>query len=82
MLQNDLMFINILNRFKREIHTIENVDITNNLRLKEPSKGSTIPYLFYTNKKVMAHNDQVFHKACGPTFCFKAIDISHRSLPA
>jgi hypothetical protein len=39
-----------------------------------------MPYLFYTNKKMMAHNDQVFLGASGPTFCFEAIEIWHDSL--
>jgi hypothetical protein len=36
----------------------------------------------FTNKKVMAHNDQEFLEAIGPTFCFEAIDIRHHSLLA
>jgi hypothetical protein len=80
--QNDFMFINILNRFRKAVHTVKDIDIINTLWLKEPPKGSTIPYLFYTNKKVMAHNDQEFLNAVGPTFCFEAIDIRHHSLPA
>jgi hypothetical protein len=43
MRQNDLMFINILNKFRRAIHTVEDIDIINNLCLKEPPKGSIIP---------------------------------------
>jgi hypothetical protein len=30
----------------------------------------------------MAHNDQEFLNATGPTFCFETIDIQHHSLPA
>jgi hypothetical protein len=72
MCQNEVMFINILNRFRRTIHTIEDI---NNLCLKEPPKGSTIIFLFYTNKEVMTYNDQIFLNVLGPKFCFEAIDI-------
>jgi hypothetical protein len=82
MRQNNLMFINILNRFRKAIHTVKDIDIINSLCLKEPPKGSKIPYLFYTNKKVMAHNDQEFLEAIGLTFCFEAIEIRHHSLLA
>jgi hypothetical protein len=50
MRQNNSMFINILNRFRKAIHTVHDIDVINNLYLKEPPKGSKIPYLFYTNK--------------------------------
>jgi hypothetical protein len=60
MRQNDLMFINVLSEFRWVIHTIEDIDTTNNLCLKGPPKDLTIIYLFHTNKKVIAHNDQVF----------------------
>jgi hypothetical protein len=45
MRQNYLMFINILNRFRKAIHMVEDIDIKNNLCLKEPPKGSKILYL-------------------------------------
>ena len=50
--------------------------------LKEPPKDLTIPYLFWTNKKIMAYNNQEFLNAGGPTFCFETIDIQYHSLPA
>jgi hypothetical protein len=81
MCKNDLMFIIISNRFRKAIHIVKDIDIINNLCLKEPPKDSTIPYLFYTNRKVMAHNNQEFLNTSGQTFCFEAIDIRHHSLP-
>jgi hypothetical protein len=74
--------MNILNRFRIAICTIKDIDIINNLWLKKPPKGPIIPYLFYTNKKVIIYNDQVFLNASEPTFCFEAIDIWYRSLQA
>ena len=75
MRHNDLVFINILNRFRKATHTIDDIKTINNLCVKSPPIHSQIPYLFYTNKDMMAHNDQVFSNASGFTFCFEAIDI-------
>jgi hypothetical protein len=60
---------------------MEDIDTINNLCLKEPSKHLTTHYLFYTNKKMMAHNAQLFLNASEPTFFFEIIDIWHHSLP-
>ena len=81
MRQNDLVFINILNKFRKEIHTIDDIKTINDLCIKEPPIDSRIPYLFYINKNMVAHNNQVFSNASGSTFFFEAIDIQHRLLP-
>ena len=81
MCQNDLVFINILNRFKKATHTIDDIKTINDLCIKNPPIHLQIPYLFYTTKDMMAHNDQVFSNASGSTFCFEAIDIRHCLLP-
>ena len=75
MLQNDLIFIDILNRFRKATHTIDDIKTINDLCIKSLPIDSQILYLFYTNKDMMAHNDQVFSNASGSTFCFEAIDI-------
>ena len=81
MRQNDLVFINILNRFRKATHTIDDIKTINDLCVKSPPIQTQIPYLFYTNKDRLAHNDQVFSNASGSIFCFEAIDIRHRLLP-
>jgi hypothetical protein len=50
MCKNDLMFIIISNRFRKAIHIVKDIDIINNLCLKEPPKDSTIYFHFNTNK--------------------------------
>ena len=57
MRQNDLVFINILNRFRKATHTIDDIKIINDLCVKSLPIDSQILYLFYTNKDMMAHND-------------------------
>jgi hypothetical protein len=42
--------MNILNKFKREIYAMKDIDKINNLCLKEPPKDSTIYFHFNTNK--------------------------------
>ncbi len=38
-------------------------------------------YLFYTNKLMQKHNENVFTNTLGPTFIFKAMDIDHQPCP-
>jgi ATP-dependent DNA helicase PIF1 len=51
MRQIDLMFINILNIFKRIIHSIEDIDIINDVYLKEPPKIRQFLVYFILIKK-------------------------------
>lgn len=80
--QNDPIFINILNRFRKATHTTGDVEFLNNLCLKKPPESSIIPYLYYTNPETSAHNNREFMKSTGPTFNFEAVDIRHHSLPS
>jgi len=38
-------------------------------------------FLFYKNKLVQKHNENVFINTLGPTFIFKVMDINHQSCP-
>jgi hypothetical protein len=38
-------------------------------------------YLFYVNKIVQKHNENVFPNTLGPMFIFKTTDINHQSCP-
>ncbi len=60
MWQNDINFINILNRFRATSQTIEDIKCMNNNCLKTPLMDNTLPYLFYTNVKTTMHNKNVF----------------------
>ncbi len=48
---------------------------------QQPPNNFTILYLFYTNKLVQKHNENVFTNTLSPTFIFKAMDINHQSCP-
>jgi hypothetical protein len=61
MRQNDINFINILNRFLTTSQTFEDIDFVNKICFKTPAMDNTLPYLFYTNVKITTHNNNVFH---------------------
>ena len=56
MRQNDPLFSNILNKFRKCTHNIIDIHTINNLCLKQPPNNSTIPHLYYMNKDTLAHN--------------------------
>jgi hypothetical protein len=43
---------------------------------EQPFNNFIISYLYYTNKLMQKHNEHVFAIKLGPTFIFKAMDIS------
>jgi hypothetical protein len=47
----------------------------------QPLNNFTILYLFYMNKLMQKHNENVFTNTLGLTFIFKAMDINHQSCP-
>jgi hypothetical protein len=46
---------------------------------RQPPNNFIIPYLFYANKLVQKHNENVFTNTLGPTFIFNTMDIIHSS---
>jgi hypothetical protein len=60
MSQNDINFINILNRFRNASQIIENIKCMNKNCWKTPPMDNTLPHLFYTNVKTTMHNKNVF----------------------
>ncbi len=44
----------------------------NECYLKTPLLDNTLPYLFYTNTKIVANNKSVFEKTLDETFTFQA----------
>jgi hypothetical protein len=70
MRQNDINFINILNRFRTTSQTFENINFINIYIFKAPPMDNTLPYLFYTNAKTTTHNNNVFCTIVGQTFKF------------
>jgi hypothetical protein len=60
MQQDDINFINILNRFKIASQTIEDIKFMNNNCLRTPLMDNTLPYSIYTNVKTTMDNKNVF----------------------
>jgi hypothetical protein len=47
----------------------------NKCYLKTPPVDNTLPYLFYTNAKIVTNNKNVFEKTLDETFTFQAQDV-------
>jgi hypothetical protein len=62
MRQNDLHFINILNRFWIFSQTNGNINFINNICLKPPPMDNALPHLFYTNLKITSHNKTIYER--------------------
>ncbi len=75
MRQNDVHFINILNKFRTASQTNDDIHFMNNLCLTPPPMDNTSPQLFYTNLKTRAHNKIVYDKTPSETFKFIAKDL-------
>jgi len=75
MCQNDLQFINILNRFWITSHTFEDMSFINHICLKTLPIDNILPHLFYTNAKTIEHNKMILKNTLGQTFTFHAKDI-------
>jgi hypothetical protein len=75
MCQNDLQFVNILNRFWITSHTFEDMSFINQICLKTPPIDNILPHLFYTNAKTIEHNKMILKNTLGQTFTFHAKDI-------
>ncbi len=72
-----MVFIQILNKFHIAIENTRDTQFINSIFNQQPLNNFTISYLYYTNKLMQKHNEHVFAIKLGPTFIFKAMDISH-----
>jgi hypothetical protein len=75
MRQNDVHFINILNRFQTSSQKNDDIHFMNNFCLRSPPIDNTLPHLFYTNLKITTHNKIVYDKTPNETFNFHTKDI-------
>jgi hypothetical protein len=82
MKQNDINFINILNRFRTTSQTFENINFINKICFKSPPMNNILPYLYYTNAKTITHNNNVFCTTLGQTFKFLIQDIHSSICPS
>jgi len=55
--------------------------VYNSICNQQPPNNFIIPNLFYTNKLVQKHNENVFTNTLGLKFIFKVMDIHHQSCP-
>jgi hypothetical protein len=76
-----MVFIQTLNKFRITIKNTKDVEFGNLIYNQEPPNNFTIPYLFYPNRILQKHNENVFINTLSPTFIFKAMDINHQSCP-
>jgi hypothetical protein len=76
-----MVFIQTLNKFCIATKNTKDIEFKNSICNQHPPNNFIIPYLFYTNKLVQKHNENVFTNTLGPMFIFKAMDINHQSCP-
>jgi hypothetical protein len=76
-----MVFIQTLNNFRTTTKNTKDIEFRNSICNRRPPNDFIIPYLFYTNKIVQKHNENVFTNTLGPMFIFKAMDINHQSCP-
>ncbi len=66
-----------MNKFCTIAKNTKDIEFINSNCNKKPPNNFTILYLFYTNKLVQKHNENVFINM----FIFKAMNIDHQSCP-
>jgi hypothetical protein len=76
-----MVFIQILQKFHITIENTKDIEFINLICNQQPPNNFTIQYLFYTNKLIKKHNENVVINTLGPMFIFKAMDINHQSCP-
>jgi hypothetical protein len=76
-----MVFIQNLNKFHTTTKNTRDIEYINSICNQQPPNDFIILYLFYTNKLVQKHNENVFTNTLGPTFIFKTMDINHQSCP-
>jgi hypothetical protein len=81
MWQNDLEFINILNRFQTSSQIIKDINFINKLCYKKPPINN-LPHLFYINVITIQHNKKIFENTYGETFAFFAQDVHSKTCPS
>jgi hypothetical protein len=75
MQQDDIDFIDVLNRFQTTSQIATDIKFMNQNCLKIPPIDNTLPYLFYTNVKTTMYNKKIFENTLGETFTFLAHDV-------
>jgi len=73
--QNNIDFIDVLNRFRTTSQITTNIKFMNQNCLKIPPIDNNLPYLFYTNVKTTIYNKKKFEITLGETFIFLTHDV-------
>jgi hypothetical protein len=81
MWQNDLEFINILNRIQTSSQTTKDINSINKICYRKPPMDNILPHLFYTNIETIQHNKNIFENTCGEIFAFFAQDVHSETCP-
>jgi len=84
MKQNDVHFINILNRIQTSSQTNDDAHFMNNFCLRPPPTDNTLPiqtYLFYTNLKTTTRNKIVYENTPSDTFKIQTKDFHFETCP-
>jgi hypothetical protein len=58
------------------MENIKNIQFINLVYNWQPPNDFSISYLFYTNKLVQKHNENLFINTSSPTFIFEAMNIN------
>jgi len=74
-----MVFIQTLNKFPIASINTKDVQFINSIYNQQIPNNVIMPYLFYTNKLVQKHNENLFINTLSLTFIFKAMDINHQS---
>jgi len=75
-----MIFIQVLNKFRIATKNTKDIQFISSICNRQPFNNFIIPYLFYANKFVQNHNENVFTNTFGSTFIFKAMDIKDQPL--
>jgi len=76
-----MVLIQTSNKFHITTKNTKDIQFINSIFNRQLPNNFTVPYLFYTNKLVQKHNENVFTNTLGPTFVFKAMDLNHQLCP-
>ncbi len=76
-----MVFIQTLNKFHTTTKNTKDIEFINSICNQQQPKFFIVLYLFYANKLVQKHNENVFINTLGCMFILKAMDINHQSCP-
>ncbi len=70
-----------MNKFHNATKNTKDIEFINSICNRQPPNNFAIPYLFYRNKLVQKHNENVLINTLSRMFILIAMDINHQSCP-